>query len=309
MEVAGTLRVYHLGYLARVMVVILFASVIVHGAGIFQVFLPGAGYFALIGLCLTLAAGFVLCLLNQTPVTAISAAAIVAFLIFQNLVFAYNAQVPPNINAVISYLPLVSFVLIRQRILLPQVMLRTLAVLACGYLLIYVLMHNYLVEVGREKNPALLPQDELRGARVRLLLEQASFVMFYATTGRNMAVWKRAAMFLLGLSALWISGSRTYMAVFALVYVLAMFRMLGVAARSALFAIFMAISLIFLSGIFLPWNPLNIVSADNSGLARAMEYTYAIDALRHHWLLSVGVWSEFDSFQSFLKKPLFNLIN
>lgn len=300
------IRSYYLAFLAKPMIFLLFASAIVQSAGIFDALLPNAYYYALLGLCISLAAGFVLCLINGTPVTALFGLAIIGFYIFQLLVFCFHAHVPPNINAIISYLPIISFVLVGQRVVSLHTTLRILAWLSLAYLILYVGLHDYFLSMTPDQNPALLVGDDVRGVRLRLSLELASFCIFYGSTGRNMHGTSRALMIGFGATALWFSGSRTYTALFGLIYLLTALRMLGIGARSLIFVLFLTVSATFLLGLFVPWNPIELVSNDLSGLARAKEYHYAIDALRQHWIVGVGMWTDFDAFQAYLKTPRYD---
>jgi hypothetical protein len=306
MALSRTVRAYYLTFLAKPMILLLFVSTILHAAGIFNAFWPQASYYGLLGLSVANAVGLILCFINRTPVTALWALAVVGLFAAQNFVFSLHAGVPMNPNALIGYLPLISFLLVRQRVVSVHFVMRSLAFLIFIYLIVYVGAYDYLVHLTAEQNPALLPGDELRPPRVRLALDMASFLVFYATLARNMNGPYRIAALGIGLAALWISGSRTYQLLFVTIYGLAMLKLLGVGARSVLFILFMAIGLTLLSGLFIPWNPMNLVAGDNSGLARAIEYEDAIKALHRHWITGVGLWSDFGTFQAYLGTRKYN---
>ena len=306
MALTRAVRAYYLRFLAKPMILLLYASIILHSAGIFEVFWPGAAYFGLLGMSIAIAAGLFLCIVNRTAVTAFWAVMIVGFFAMQNFIFAANSGTRMNLNALIGYLPLVSFVLIRQRVVSIHFLMRSLAFFTVLYLGVYVFLYDYLVHLTPAENPALLMGDDIRGARLRLVLELASFIVFYATLARRMNILYRLLAFGLGIAALWLSGSRTFQALFVIIYLLAVLKLLGVGSRSFFFALFCVVGATLLSGMFIPWNPMTILSGDNSGLARAMEYVYAIQALQRHWFTGVGLWNDFGTFQEYLRTPKYN---
>lgn len=307
MALSRAVRAYYLRFLAKPMILLLYASMILHSAGIFEAFWPGAAYFGLLGMSIAIAAGLFLCILNRTPLTALWAVVIVSYFAMQNFVFSANSGARMNLNSLIGYLPLVSFVLIRQRVVSIHFLMRSLAFFTVLYLGVYVFLYDYLVHLTPEENPALLTGDDVRGARLRLVLELASFIVFYATFARRMNIPYRLLAFGLGVAALWLSGSRTFQTLFVVIYLLAVLKLLGVGARSIFFALFCVVSATLLSGMFISWNPMAIfLSGDNSGLARAMEYDYAIQALQRHWFTGVGLWNDFGTFQEYLRTPKYN---
>ncbi|WP_336966221.1 hypothetical protein [Sphingobium aquiterrae] len=306
MALSRAVRAYYLRFLAKPMILLLYASMILHSAGIFEVFWPGAAFFGLLGMSIAITAGLFLCVVNRTPVTALWALMIIGFFALQNFVFSVHSGARMNLNALIGYLPLVSFVLIRQRVVSIHFLMRSLAFFTVLYLATYVFLYDYLVHLTPAENPALLVGDDIRGARLRLVLELASFIVFYATLARRMNILYRLLALGLGIAALWLSGSRTFQALFVLVYLLAMFKLLGVGARTFLFMLFCGVGATILSGMFIAWNPMALFSGDNSGLARATEYGYAIQALQRHWFTGVGLWNDFGTFQEYLRTPKYN---
>jgi hypothetical protein len=306
MALSRAVRAYYLRFLAKPMILLLYISIILHSAGIFDAFWPDAAYYGLLGMSISITAGVFLCVVNRTPITALWALLIVGFFAMQNFIFSQHSGSPMNLNALIGYLPLVSFVLIRQRVVSIHFLMGSLIFFSVLYLATYVFLYDYLLNLTPEENPALLVGDNIRGARLRLVLELASFTVFYATLNHRMHPIYRLLALGLGIAALWLSGSRTFQTLFIIIYLLTVLKLLGIGARIFFFALFCIVGATMLSGMFIAWNPMEMFSGDNSGLARAMEYGYAVQALQRHWFTGVGLWNDFGTFQEYLRTPKYN---
>ena len=234
-------------------------------------------------------------------------AAVIVYLVWQHLFFVYLSHSPVNLNALASYLPLISFVVFFRSRLPLSVTLRILVVIGTGYLALYDLGHDFFLSMASKQVRSFLGSgDAERGTRLYLAGAYATYVAFYALLNRRGALFGRIVMMVLSLVAIWLSGSRTFQVLFCVIMALTLFRVMKLGTRIALFAIFAAVASVILLGLFVPgFNPFELFASDASGYARALEYGYAVEVVRHNWLFGLGIPGSAIAQQDYLHTPAY----
>lgn len=238
----------------------------------------------------------------QVNLAAISVA-VFLYVILEHMLFSAITGTPANMNAMAIYLPAVSFLAFSSVDISVNRLLKILAAVAAAYLLIYVVAYVPMLDLNRA-GPGAMPDDGVRGERLYLAAPWASFAIFYALKVTTLGLRWRVALALLGIVALWLSGSRTFQLLALIFVVVGAFDWTGYRLRAATFGAFMAITLVLLAGLIFPhWNPFEYLARDASAAYRAVEYRRSIDAITDYWWLGIGLPGDAPSLTQFLKAP------
>lgn len=231
------------------------------------------------------------------------AVALTAYVLAEHLWFSNLARAAPDYNAMASYLPLLSFVVFCEARASFNDLLRILLAVAVGYVLIYVFGHGLLSSLNAGTG-AILPGSAGRASRLFLLATWATFVAFYGLTVRTLPTAARAALVLLGVAALWLSGSRTMQALFAVIFAAGALGFTGARTRTALFAGVVALTFLTLGGLVVEdWNPYNLMSWDASARYRAAAYPRVVSGIEQYPLFGVGLPASAETLSQFLRIP------
>ncbi len=284
---------------SHVLITALLAAILVQAANIFDVFWPGATYFAYLVQALIFLIYLVFPMTRIRLAVMLPAFGTILFLVIEHIRFCHIAERPYNFNALLFYLPLLSFVPLYKSGLPASRITSILFVLSTIYVAVYVVAHDLILSGGLGDNRAIRNGDFERGARLYLAAGFATFMAFYTITNRRMAFLLRVAIFALAVAAVWLSGFRTLGSIFIVIMLLYSLRLLGTPTRIALFGVFLAISGGLLLGLIIPqWNPFQSMSSDGSAFARALEYDVAMKVIKEHLILGVGIASDFEAQQA-----------
>jgi hypothetical protein len=224
-----------------------------------------------------------------------------------HVIFTVNSGMAANFNTLLGYVALLAFVPVTIAHLSFAQQARILFLISLGYLIIYVGANNVLVEAARRGAgtvSGILDSGDDRGARVYLAALSTSFVAFYAFEDRSLRWFVRLAAIALAVTAIILSNSRTFAAIFAFIFVLRMVRLNNRPVMFALALIFLGVSAAHLYGLLdRSWNPYEWFFHDLSGLGRYREYPQAIRAAQDHWFLGVGIEPDPAAMASYLQVP------
>ena len=286
----------------HVLITALLAAIVVQAANIFDLFWSGATFFAYLVQLLVFLVYLAFPMMRIRLAVMLPALGIIVFLIIEHIRFCHLAESPYNFNALLFYLPLLSFLPLYKSGLPISRITNILFVVSTVYVIIYVVAHDLILSGSLGENRAIHNGDVERGTRLYLAAGFATFIAFYAMTNRKMAWILRAAVFGIAFVAIWLSGFRTLGAIFIAVMLLSSLRLLGIGTRIAFFCLFVVISAVLLAGLFVPqWNPFQSMASDGSAFARSLEYRVAMTVIKQHWLLGSGIASDFGAQQIFFR--------
>ncbi|WP_419827841.1 O-antigen ligase family protein [Sphingomonas sp.] len=298
------------GTFPALLAILLCSCLVVQAATFFDVLVPGINRVAIGGEAAVLAwYGYRAAMEDRWSVLLLGGA-LIGYMLFSVAYFSYVSGARPNYNIVFSYLTIVLFV----PFALYENTFRSLVQILVGvttvYLLIYVVGHDQILASASGVGLGVLTGNATRSTRLFLALPFASFIGFYALRARTQNLVIRIALFALSTAAIWISGSRTFQILYALVAGLALLRAINGFTRWVMFLAVMAVAGLLLFGLYQEgWNPFNAMSWDDSAYARALEYRTAVETIRQHWLGGIGLAGDFDAMQHFLRtekyKPLY----
>jgi hypothetical protein len=238
-----------------------------------------------------------------------AAVAVAAYFVFAHFLFVFQSGTAVNLNAIAVYLPLLAFVPFYEADVPIGQILRVWVIATAVYLLVYVLANGRLAS-GAEMSSALLENHNQSGKRVFLAAAHASFVAFYGLKVRQLHPALRVALIALAVCALWMSGSRTFLLVFGMVFLIGAAGGMTRLVRIALFSLVMAVAATLLAGLLWPsWNPFDYMIWDDSAYYRGHEYAAAMRAIVRHPLLGAGISGVFGDLQHYFGtaryEPLF----
>jgi hypothetical protein len=231
------------------------------------------------------------------------ALAFTIYLIVSHIIFLNNSGGSANFNSIAYYMVIPTFVAFFECDMKMLKILKIFAYICFGYTVLYISFNSTILSRS-SLGGGVLASHDAQGGRVYLASAYAAFVGWYAIKGSKLNALLRIAMVVAAFYALWLSGTRLFTAVFCLLVIMSLLDMVGSVARSAFFAVILTSIVVLLLGLFWPgWNPFDYLSSDNSGYYRAREYSAALDVIKSHWLMGVGVAGNFEALQSFLHTP------
>jgi hypothetical protein len=289
---------------SRVLVACLLIAITVQAATIFDIFWSQATYFSYVVQIVVFVTFLVYPLFRMNVPIFLSAIGIIAFLAAEHVVFCRMAGQPYNFNAILMYIPLISFFSLYRSGCSLRYILNTLAIVVTVYLAVYLIGYDWLINSGASRS--VHAGDASRGVRLLLATGFASFLAFYAIAASGRPLALRSVMFLMAVAALYLSGSRMFGMLFLVILALSTLRLLGFGVRLLLFGLFALICGVLLLGFVLPdWNPFGYMAWDGSAYARSLEYRYALLWSSRTWMFGVGIPGTFAQLQTFLKTPLY----
>lgn len=233
-------------------------------------------------------------------------------LVAYHLLFSFQSGSPTNPNVIFSYISLLAFVPIVAVNMSIKEQTRLLFYIALGYVVFYVVANNYLVGLSLARSAAsadsapggLIDSGDDRGVRVFLAGLLASYVAFYLTEDKQTHWALRLAGIAMACTAIWLSKSRVFMAVFAVLFIVRLVRMNNRPVAAGMIALFLMSAAVNLYGVVdQRWNPYAAVSSDASGLGRYRQYQQATTIVRSHWVLGVGIEPSFEAAAAYLRVP------
>lgn len=236
----------------------------------------------------------------------------IVYLLAQCLVWNQITSLPINFNAVLSYGTTLMFLVFRETRVSSSAVLRLTLGLSVGYLAIYALFWQQIVEIAGRESWLYLKSDGVRGVRMYLAAPFVVFVFMY-----GLSVMRRSLIF--GLVAIVVSGyamilaqSRFAMAILSVGIVAAVVgsiaRELRRGANFLLAGVFLLLSGLSLGGFVIPgWNPYLLLGTGGSGEARMIEYQDGIAALKNNLLTGFGIPANYDDLQNYVHpvRPFF----
>jgi hypothetical protein len=218
-----------------------------------------------------------------------AAVAVAIYFVFAHFLFVFQSGTAVNLNAIAIYLPLLAFVPFYEADIPIGQIMRVWVMVTAVYLLVYVFANGRLTS-GAEASSALLLNHNQSGKRVFLAAAHASFVAFYGLRVRHLHPGLRVALIALAVCALWMSGSRTFLLVFGMVFMIGAAGQMTRFVRIALFVLVMSVAAMLLAGLLWPgWNPFDYMIWDDSAYYRGHEYAVAMREIVRHPLLGVGI--------------------
>ncbi len=256
-----------------------------------------------------IATGALMALYEGQLLCVVAAGVIVALLVIQSYVFSWLTGAPVNLSVLLSYANMAAFPIFSLRTLKLDRVFAFLFVICLAYAAVYVAGYDHFVATAqaaldrakltkgdfglalKSGGVRVLPDDSSRGLRVLLAGTFTSFAYFYALArlraGRG---WRWLMPMLLTGAAMFLSRSRTYIAVMALLTLAHLLRLSNRPQRVMAAGVFLAGTLVVLSGVaFQDLDPLGLLASDSSGAVRARAYRIIADLVAQNFVTGVGI--------------------
>lgn len=272
-------------------------------------FLPGLTRTCFLLTLVYSAAGIVVCFFQGRIFTSLAGVAMASFLAWQHWVFSTITQTPPNFNALAAFSPLLVFTALIAFARSPKQVLRLFLIISIIYLAFYVFLHPILLRMAlRSGVHAALGADSTRTERLYLIAPICGFVLFSGSRDHTLNRYARGLCIILSGLALYLSGSRAILFIFAVTLGFSFFRK-GPRVAAYLYAIlFTSLSCLILYGLIdTDWNPFTTYSIDSSAAARSDEYGRALILIYKEsrfplWLTGLGIPSDDIALQAAVEK-------
>lgn len=276
---------------------------VIQAARVFDLFWEDASRFAYVVQAVPVVIYLVVAIFRRHWVPA-GAALLLAFLVLNSHAqFTRLAGTLENYNSVATFVPLLTFVAFVEAGISIERTLRILLVLSTIYVISYIGLVPIVSKHYTTNSYILLDGHGGGERRLYLAAAYATFIMLFGLRANTMPMVLRASLILLGTAALWLSDTRTMVAIVLGVFALAACKLLLRPVRIAILGgVMFGMFLILLGFVFTDWNPYTAFISDSSGSYRAIEYSWVIRVLGHNWFMGVGTPGEFIQLQTYLQR-------
>ena len=214
--------------------------------------------------------------------------------LLQTYVFSTNFGARTNYNALLQYIPALSFAIFANRSFQPKPFFKTLLLASLAYCLIYIGFYDNLLSAAETSGTKLIPvlsADGVRAARLYLAGVFPAFVLMYSVArlrNRFRAIWLIPAV--IALATIFAAQGRTFIVMNLLVVVLFLSGLATMRIRIGLAVVFVAITISIVWGVWLPGaNFFELFASDDSGAARMISYGIVSELVDKHWFFGVGI--------------------
>lgn len=288
---------------AVILISLLIIGNIVQAARIYDLFWEDASRFGYIAQGIPVAIYLGVAIYRRHWFSVISAVILAALLFNSHTQFVRLSGLQENYNCIATFIPLLTYVAFVEADVPLERMMRILLIFSTIYVASYVLLIPIISQYYGSNAFILLQGHGDDSRRLYFAAAYAAFVMLYGLRASGISIVIRALLILLGAVALWLSDTRTMVAIVVVVFALAAFKLLVRPVRVAIFCVVLfGFLLILLGFVFTDWNPYTATIADTSGAYRAIEYSWVIRVLEHNWLMGVGTPGEFVQLQNYLQR-------
>lgn len=233
-------------------------------------------------------------------------------LLLSTILFHEIAGGEINFNAALSYLLILGFLPFCETRLPLGLVLRIMLIVAGAYVLIYVLCNQLIIANVANQPRLVLESDGARDRRVLLAFQWALFIFLTGLFIVRDRSWLGGGMMLFGAAAIYLSNSRMLTALAVPVALAAVIGMVEPKSRKPLAwgiaVIYVLLALVTLWGYADPnWNAYGLLTGDNSGNARFLEFQDAVTTIKGHELFGIGIAPTPDDLHYFIRptRPFF----